>query len=309
MGLTLFADGRTLTVNSENGAIMVTTQLEIRQPANPLGAEVIGVDISTDLTRDIVETIHAAWLENLVLVFRNQSLSDDDLVTFSRNFGDLDTVPGWEPFSPDSHPEVLVVSNVQENGTPIGVLGDGEASWHTDMAYIAKPPPASLLYSLEVPDTGGDTCFMNMYDALTALPADLRRAIDGKTLNHDSSHDSGGNLRPNHQMFTSLAEAPGARHPIIRKHPETGRAALFLGRRLHAWIVGMDVAQSEDILDQLWQHCLQERFTYRHKWQPGDLLMWDNRVTMHRRDPFDGDARRVMHRTQLKGIAGVEAAA
>jgi taurine dioxygenase len=289
--------------------MMPQYSLDIQPVSKSLGAEIINVDISQPLSASLIDEIHKSWLENLVLLFRNQALSDADLVAFSRNFGDLDSVPGWEPFSPDTHAEVLVVSNVQENGTPIGVLGDGEASWHTDMAYIAKPPPASLLYSLEVPDTGGDTCFMNMYDALDALPDDLRRAIEGKTLNHDSSHDSGGNLRPNHQMFTSLAEAPGARHPIIRKHPDTGRPALFLGRRLHAWIVGMDVAQSDALLDRLWEHCLQEDFTYRHEWQPGDLLMWDNRVTMHRRDPFDGGARRVMHRTQLKGIAGVEAAA
>lgn len=288
---------------------MSQSALDVQSVSASLGAELTNIDISKPLSAPQVEQIRNAWLENLVLLFRNQNLSDADLVAFSRNFGDLDTVPGWEPFSPDTHPEVLVVSNVQENGTPIGVLGDGEASWHTDMAYIAKPPPASLLYSLEVPDTGGDTCFMNMYDALTALPDDLRRAIEGKTLNHDSSHDSGGNLRPNHQMFNSLAEAPGARHPIIRTHPDTGRPALFLGRRLHAWIVGMDIAESDTLLDKLWEHCLQEQFTYRHEWQSGDLLMWDNRVTMHRRDPFDGGARRVMHRTQLKGVAGVEAAA
>lgn len=288
---------------------MSQSSLDVRPLSESLGAEVFGVDITKPVSAELAARIHDAWLENLVLLFRNQTLNDADLVAFSQNFGDLDTVPGWEPFSPDTHPEVLVVSNVQENGTPIGVLGDGEASWHTDMAYIAKPPPASLLYSLEVPDTGGDTSFMNMYAALDALPDELRRAIEGRTLNHDSSHDSGGNLRPNHQMFSSLAQAPGARHPIIRKHPDTGRPALFLGRRLHAWIVGVDVAQSDAILDQLWKHCVQEQFTYRHCWQPGDLLMWDNRVTMHRRDPFDGGARRVMHRTQLKGIAGVEAAA
>ena len=284
------------------------TMINVAPFESALGAEIRGVDLSDTLSEATIEAIHAAWLDNLVLLFRNQSLRDEDLVSFSRHFGELDMVPGWEPFSPEGHPEVLVVSNVQEDGTAIGVLGDGEASWHTDMAYIELPPPASLLYSLEVPVTGGDTSFMNMYAALEALPADLRQAIDGKTLNHDSSHDSGGNLRPNHQLFGDLTEAPGARHPIIRTHPGTGKASLFLGRRLHAWIVDEDITTSENILDQLWEHCLQADFTYSHKWQQGDLLMWDNRVTMHRREPFDSGARRVMHRTQLKGDARVEAA-
>jgi taurine dioxygenase len=285
------------------------TTVNIHPFGTALGAEIRGVDLSAPQSAKVLEQIHAAWLDNLVLVFRNQSLTDDDLVNFSRHFGDLDIVPGWEPFSPEGHPEVLVVSNVQEDGTAIGVLGDGEASWHTDMAYIPVPPPASLLYSLEVPETGGDTSFMNMYAALNTLPDDLRQAITGKTLNHDSSHDSGGNLRPNHNMFTSIAEAPGARHPIIRTHPDTGRPALFLGRRLHAWIIGEDIEQSDALLDRLWDHCTNDDLTYRHRWQEGDLLMWDNRVTMHRREHFDAGARRVMHRTQLKGNRGVEAAA
>jgi taurine dioxygenase len=288
---------------------MANPTLVVRPSPASLGAEITGIDLSLPMSSDLTDQIHDAWLDNLVLVFRDQDLTDNDLVAFSRHFGDLDTVPGWEPFSPDGHPEVLIVSNLQQDGTAIGVLGDGEASWHTDMAYIPKPPPASLLYSLEVPETGGDTCFMNMYAALEALPDDLRRAIDGKYLNHDSSHDSGGNLRPNHQMFESLADAPGAHHPIIRKHPETDRSALFLGRRLHAWIVGEDVARSDALLDQIWAHCMQDAFVYRHRWQKGDLLMWDNRVTMHRRDPFDAGTRRVMHRTQIKGTEGVEAAA
>lgn len=283
--------------------------LNVRPFSATLGAEISGLDLTQPQSDDIISRVRNAWYEHLVLVFRGQSLTDDDLVTFSRHFGDLDMVPGWEPFSPEGHPEVLVVSNVREDGTAIGVLGDGEASWHTDMAYIAQPPPASLLYSLEIPETGGDTSFMNMYAALETLPSELRRAIDGKFLNHDSSHDSGGNLRPNHQMFESLASAPGVRHPIIRSHPETGKPALFLGRRLHAWVVGMDVAESEALLDRLWEHCLSEDLTYSHRWQRGDLLMWDNRVTMHRREPFDATARRVMHRTQIKGDRGVDAAA
>ena len=284
-------------------------QFETRPLAAALGAEIRGVDLSDPLSAATVAAIRQAWLDHQILVFRGQHLTDAQLTAFSSHFGDLDTVPGWEPFSPAGHPEVLIISNVQEDGATIGVLGDGEASWHTDMSYLDQPPPGSLLYSLEVPETGGDTCFMSMYAALDGLPPDLRAAIAGKSLNHDSSHDSAGNLRSNHTAFEDVSGAPGARHPIVRKHPETGRPALFLGRRLHAWVVSETVAASEALLDRIWEHCTREEFTYRHRWQTGDLLMWDNRCTMHRRDPFDAQARRIMHRTQLKGDAPVEVAA
>lgn len=206
--------------------------------AEAIGAEIRGLDLSGPLPDATAAALRQAWLAHQVLVFRDQKLDDVQLTAFSRKFGDLDTVPGWEPFSPAGHPDVLIISNVRDDGTPIGVLGDGEASWHTDMSYLDRPPPGSLLYSLEVPERGGDTCFMSMYAALDALPADLRAAIEGKTLNHDSSHDSAGNLRSNHSAFDDVSTAPGARHPMIRTHPETGRPALFLGRRLHAWVVG-----------------------------------------------------------------------
>ena len=278
-------------------------------PIGPgIGAEIQGLDVSQPLDDKTVAELRAAWLQHLVLVFRDQQLSDPGLKAFSRRFGDLDTVPGWEPFSPQNHPEVLVVSNVREDGTAIGVLGDGEAAWHTDMAYIEFPPTASLLFSLEIPATGGETSFMNMYAALETLPDDLRVAVRNRILNHDASHDSGGNLRPNHKPFTDITQAPGVRHPVVRKHPETGRAALFLGRRLHAWIVGEKLPASEALLDRLWQHCESGEFVYRHQWRPGDLLMWDNRVTMHRREPFDAGERRIMHRTQLRGSEPVVAA-
>ncbi len=279
------------------------------QPLAPaLGAEVRDIDLSADLSVETVAAIGAAWLDHLVLVFRGQQLSDAALVAFSRRFGDLDSVPGWEPFSPDGFPEVLTISNVTQGAATIGVLGDGEAAWHTDMSYLDQPPPASLLYSLEIPADGGDTCFMSMYAALDEMPAELRQEIAGKILNHDSSYDSSGQLRSTHDPVRDVSRAPGARHPVIRIHPETGRAALYLGRRLNAYVVGAAVADSEALLDRLWAHCDQEKFTYRHKWQPGDLVMWDNRCTMHRRDPFDPVARRIMHRTQIKGDAPVIAA-
>lgn len=282
--------------------------LQIHPLAPALAAEISGIDLSESLSDDVIAAIRAAWLKNLILVFRGQHLSDAALVAFSRRFGALDTVPGWEPFSPEGYPEVLTISNVTQGEAAIGVLGDGESAWHTDMSYIDQPPVASILYGLETPDSEGDTSFLSMYAALDDLPVELRQAIDGKTLNHDASHDSSGKLRSNHSAVRDVSQAPGARHPLIRVHPETNKPALYLGRRLNAYVVGKEVAESEALLDQLWAHCDQTKFVYRHRWQPGDLLMWDNRCTMHRRDPFDPAARRVMHRTQIKGDAPVVAA-
>ena len=282
--------------------------LHLEPLAPALGAEVRDVDLSVALSDETVAAIRAAWLDHQVLAFRGQKLSDAALVAFSRRLGELDTVPGWEPFSPDGFPEVLTISNVTQGETAIGVLGDGEAAWHTDMSYMDRPPPASVLYGLETPAEGGDTCYMSMYAVLDEMPEDLRREITGKILNHDSSYDSSGKLRATHATVRDVSAAPGARHPIVCAHPETGRAALYLGRRLNAYVVGETVADSEALLDRLWAHCDQPKFTYRHRWQPGDLVMWDNRCTMHRRDPFDPAARRVMHRTQIKGDAPVVAA-
>ncbi len=281
--------------------------LNVTPLAPALGAEIRDIDLSAALSDVTVDELRAVWLEHQVLVFRDQKLSDAALVAFSKRFGELDTVPGWEPFSAQGYPEVLTISNVTQEGAAIGVLGDGEAAWHTDMSYIDLPPPASLLYSLEIPAEGGDTCFKSMYAALEDMPVDLRQAIAGKVLNHDASHDSSGQLRSNHVLAKDFSQMPGARHPIIRAHPETDRPALYLGRRLNAYVVGEDMPDSEALLDRLWDHCDQERFVYRHRWQPGDLVMWDNRCVMHRRDPFDPAARRIMHRTQIKGDALVVA--
>jgi taurine dioxygenase len=187
------------------------------------------------------------------------------------------------------------------DGKPIGNLGHYEAEWHTDMSYNEKTPIGSLLYSLEVPPEGGDTGFSNMYTAFETLPAELKRAIAGKSCKHDSSRTSVGDLRKGFKDVSDPREAPGAVHPIIRTHPATRRNALFLGRRRNAYIVGLPLAESEDLLNRLWAHASRPEFSWYQKWKVGDLIMWDNRSAMHRRDAFDPDSRRLMHRTQIKG--------
>jgi taurine dioxygenase len=268
-----------------------------------LGVEVDGIDLSQPAPRDDIAAIEALWRERLVVLFHEQKLSDPELIAFSQNFGELDPPgpnPYGEPFN-KQHPELNVISNVVENGKPIGNLGDGEAVWHADMTYVDVPPKAALLYSLEVPAAGGNTYFANMFAAYAAMPAELKRAADGKIAVHDASTNSAGFLRKGYKQVTDVRETVGAHHPLVRTDPATGRKALFLGRRPNAYVLGLSVADSNALLDALWAHATQPRFAMCHEWQVGDVLMWNNLSVLHRRDPFDPKARRVMHRSQIKG--------
>jgi taurine dioxygenase len=252
-----------------------------------------------------LDAIEAAWRERLVVVFHGQTLTDPQLIAFSKNFGELDPPgpnPYGEPFN-KAHPELNVISNVVENGKPIGNLGDGEAVWHADMTYVDVPPKAALLHALEVPppQAGGNTHFANMFAAHASLPDDLKKAAEGKIAVHDASRNSAGMLRKGYQEVTDVRETVGARHPLVRTDAKTGRKALFLGRRPNAYVVGLGVPESEALLDALWAHATQPRFAMCHQWQAGDVLMWNNLAVLHRRDPFDAKTRRVMHRSQIKG--------
>jgi taurine dioxygenase len=269
-----------------------------------LGAEITGVDLRS-MDDAVFDTIHSAWIEHQVLLFRGQSLDDHDLIAFSRRFGDLDHAPIQENGQriANGMPEIYVVSNVIENGVAIGSLGYGEAVWHTDMSYLQAPPKASMLYALEVPPSGGDTSFVDMYAAFEELPESLRSQAMGLRVKHDGTYNSGGYVRQGVTPTDDPRQAPGTLHPLVCTHPESGRRMLYLGRRRMAWLEGFDPAQSDALLDEIWTHATQARFVWTHQWRVGDLVLWDNRCTMHRRDPFDANTRRVMHRTQVKGSA------
>ncbi len=276
--------------------------LDVRATGAGLGAEVRGIDLRAIDEAGFAE-VRRAWLDNLVLLFRDQQLSDPDLIAFSRRLGELDHAPVQETGRRfvDGMPELYIVSNVVENGEPIGSLGNGEAVWHTDMSYIEQPPQASALYALEVPPTGGNTSFVSMYAVYDALPDALKARIAGLRVKHDGTYNSGGFVRQGVVPSDDPREAPGALHPLVYTHPETGRPALYLGRRRNAYVEGLELAESEALLDELWAHVEASPATWTNVWRPGDLVLWDNRCTMHRRDPFDAGERRVMHRTQIKG--------
>src|SRR5688572_13435017 len=268
-----------------------------------IGADIVGVDLSKPLSNAQFQAIHDAWMAHLVLRFRGQNLTKDQLLDFSRRFGELDKAPiniKGEPWIA-GYPTLTVMSNIIENGQPIGSLGYGEAVWHTDMSYNDVTPTGALLYAQEVTKTGGETGFLSMYRAYETMPADLKAAIEGKKIKHDASRNSAGELRKGFPDVSDPREAPGALHPMVIRHPVTQRKALYLGRRPLSYIVGLSLEDSEALLDRVWAHATQEEHAWFQKWSVGDLLMWDNRCAMHKRTAFDPAERRFMLRTQIKG--------
>lgn len=271
-----------------------------------LGADIQNINLTSLSPRSLSDEdftqIQRAWLNHLVIRFRGQQLGIEDLIAFSRRFGDLDWAPVQETGRRfvDGHPEIYVVSNVIENGVPIGSLGAGEAVWHTDMSYQANPPKASMLYALEIPPAGGDTYFCNMYRAFECLPDALRERALGLTLKHDATYNSGGFVRQGLAATDDPVSSMGVYHSLVSTHPESGRRALYLGRRRNAYISGLALAESEALLDELWSYATRDEFVWRNEWQQGDVVLWDNRCTMHRRDSFDANSRRILYRTQIK---------
>jgi taurine dioxygenase len=267
-----------------------------------LGAEVRGIDLR-NLDYAAFARVLQAWHDHSVLLVRGQTINDQDLLTFSRRFGDLDWAPVQETGRRfvEGLPEVYIVSNVKVNGEPIGSLGDGESVWHTDMSFLDVPPKTSMLYALEVPPSGGNTSFCTMYGIYDALPARLKERIARLKIKHDGTYNSGGYVRQGVTPTDDPMTSPGAVHPLVCTHPVTGRRMLYLGRRRNAYLVGLEHAESEALLDELWSFVNRPEFAWEHVWRVGDLVLWDNRCTMHRRDAFDPHSRRIMHRTQIKG--------
>jgi taurine dioxygenase len=284
-------------------AAAVNQEVSIVPLSRFIGADVIGVDLAAPIPDAAFRQIHDAWMQHMVLRFRGQQLSKEQLLDFSRRFGKLDKAPinitgkNWI----EGYTELAVMSNIKVDDKPVGSLGYGEAVWHTDMSYQEITPSAALLYGIEVTKSGGETGFLSTYFAYETLPGDLKAAIEGKQIKHDASRNSAGELRKGFKEVTDPSEAPGAIHPIVIRHPVTGRRALYLGRRPNGYVMGLPLAESEALLDRLWAHATQEQYSWFQKWQPGDLVMWDNRCSMHKRTAFDENERRFLLRTTVVG--------
>lgn len=274
----------------------------LRPLAPSVGMEVTGVDLS-NLSDHEKNIILDAYRTHSALLFRDQKLSNDDLASFSRLFGELEpALPDQLMKSVQGRPEIYVVSNIKgDDGKPIGALGAGEAVWHSDNSSRENPPEAILLYALEVPPTGGNTSVASMFAALENMPDDLHKKIEGRSIKHDGTYNAAGYVRKGVEANDDPLNCEGMLHPAICTHPPSGKPVLYLGRRRNAYVDGLSLEESEELLDALWAHATNIKYSYTHKWRIGDLLMWDNRSTLHRRDEFNPEHRRLMHRTLIKG--------
>jgi taurine dioxygenase len=251
-----------------------------------LGAEITGLDLSHPLDDETAGLVRRALLDHCVIYFRDQQITEPQQVRFTSYFGSPVEHIRDQPDRPVR--EIFIISNVKENGEPIGALGSGEVSLHSDLSYLTKPGTFTFLYAVEVPNTGGQTQWVNCYAAYESLDADLKERLKG--------------LRAVHRHYIENHNPPElVDHPIVRTHPETGRQALFVGPHLTQSVVGLPETESGQLLETLFEHLSQPRFLWTHSWHVEDLVVWDNRPTLHRRLPFPDTERRIMKRTQIFG--------
>jgi len=281
----------------------VDQRITIRPFDGPLGAEVIGLDLSRPLAQADFARIHRAHLDYHVLVFRDQRITPEQQVVFSKRFGPLQRHV-LHQFALSGHPEVLIVSNIVENGKPIG-LGDAGHFWHSDLSYKEKPSLGSMLHAQELPATGGDTLFANQHLAWDTLPAHLRQAVEGRTAEHTylakyAELQKRSPWRPN-LTAEQIAEVKPVVQPMVRTHPETGRKALFVSEHFTTRIIGVPEDESRALLDAIFAHSVQPAFVYRHAWREHDMVFWDNRSVMHLAAGTPDDQRRKLYRTTIEG--------
>lgn len=260
-----------------------------------IGAEIIGVDLSRPMTDDVFKDILETWHRHLVILFRDQHLTEDDQVRFGERFGPP-AVSHTRRYT-TKNPAVMLISNIRENGELIGALPDGEMNFHTDQCHQELPAMASMLYSLEIPSQGGNTLFANAYLAYETLPEAIKRKIEGRKALNAYDYDNASTIRG-----TKLRDGiPSYWHPIVRTHPATGRKALYVNRLMTVAIEGLSDSEADEVLNALFDHQEQCQFVYEHVWRRHDVLLWDNRCTLHARTDFSAAERRLMRRLTILG--------
>ncbi len=284
--------------------MLKTASFTLNPLSDALGAEVVGLDLRQELSPQTVADIVAAWHEHLVLLFRNQSLCEEDQIRFARRFGSLQqrTRPprARNEASLLKYPELtMLVSNIRENGKLIGSLPDGEMHFHSDQCYLEKPAKGTFLYAIEVPSRGGDTLFLNMYRAYELLPEPLKARVNERKALNAYLYDSTTRERNTDRIDLSLH--PHFVQPVVRTHPDTGRKALYVNRLMTRSIEGLEEAKSGSLLAELFAHIEQDQFIYAHRWRVGDLALWDNRCTLHARTDFSDKERRLLRRVVVAG--------
>lgn len=260
--------------------------MQIIPSGGALGAEIKNLDVSKPFPPDTAEAVRQALRDHCVLYFRDQEISDEDQVRFTRYFGE--PIPHVRKQRDRRVKEIFIISNVKENGEPIGALGNADISFHSDLSYMPKPGTFSTLYAIELPRTGGETQWINCYAAYEALDDNMKTRLAG--------------LRAVHRHYVEAQNPPEhVAHPVVRTHPETGRKSLYVGPHLTKYIVDIPEEESRALLETLYAHVMQPQFIWTHDWRINDLVIWDNRPTMHRRAPFPDTERRIMKRTQVFG--------
>lgn len=269
--------------------------LQTRPLSRALGAEILNVDLSADLSDDLFSKIQDIWHANLVIILHNQRLDEDQQVRFAKRFGALSKSHTGR-FTTDN-PSVMLISNIRENGKPIGALPDGEMQFHSDQCHQEKPARGSMLYAIEIPSSGGNTLFANCYSAYETLPEEIKTQIAGRKAINVYDYDAASRIRG-----SKIREGvPFFAHPIVRTHPVTKRKALYVNRLMSVSIEGMEDAESDKLLNVLFDHQEQSRFVYEHVWQVNDLVLWDNCCTLHARTDFSENERRLLRRVVIAG--------
>jgi taurine dioxygenase len=281
---------------------MTVAALDIVKLTPHIGVEVRGIDLTRPLDAATVEALRGAWLDHIVLLFRGLTLEQADLLRAAEVFGTVAPMARPKDEYPKGYakllPNIMLISNIREDGVPIGALPDGEMMFHHDMLHAEVPHKGTLLYAVEVPSHGGNTLFANGYAAYDTLPADIREPLEGRIARH---HYHYGSTLKGDGRGTKASAA--SRHPVFRTHDETGRKAVYVNRLMTEEVEGMDRAESDRLLAALYDHAERPEFVYEHVWRVGDLLLWDNRCSMHARTDFPGGERRLMWRTTLEGEA------
>ncbi len=272
-------------------------KIDVIPLSNAIGAEIRGVDLRQKFDEDVRREIEQAWYDHVVLLFRDQDLSFEEQTAFGAQFGDVavrggDTATNTEKSVGES---VMLVSNIRENGKPIGTLPDGEMMFHSDTPYTEEPRKATILYAIEVPSRGGETLFSNSYKVAESLPEDVMRRLEGRRALH--IYDYGATFVPDGSYDRS--NNPHYWHPVFRHHPETNRSSLFVSELMTVEIEGLPADESNELLEILFAHQRRPEFVYAHSWRPGDVLMWDNRCSVHARNDFPGEERRLLRRITL----------
>ncbi len=280
--------------------LLAKAKFEIVPLSRHIGAELRGIDLREKPDAETVRAIYQAWLDHLVLVFPGQKLSQEDLIRATGFFGELGELSRPPKYRPPGFakmlPGIMLISNIRENGEPIGALPDGEMMFHHDMIHAEVPSKATLLYAVEIPSAGGNTLFASGYAAYDTLDSAVRQKLEGRQAMHHYNY--GSTQKGDRRGTEAFGECT---HPVFRTHDDTGRKAVYVNRLMTVGVVGMSQTESEPLLNAVFDHAEKREFVYEHTWQLGDLLLWDNRCSSHARTDFPSTERRLMLRTTVKG--------